>query len=234
MRADDDGFVNSPQRIMRMVSCSKNDMDMLVFKQFVIPFESGICVIKHWRIHNYLRNDRYRPTIYTAEKNSLSLDDSKAYVVGVPHGIPSGIPNDIPMGDAGKDRLGKDSIGKESIDNNQPSVPDGTTHKRFTPPTIDEVIDYCNERMNNIDPQRWYDFYTSKAWMIGKNKMKDWKAAIRTWETNQSSNGSSKIGKMGQAAYRQESSHEKLKRMLREAEERESIGDNQANNNMFG
>ena len=54
----------------------------------------------------------------------------------------------------------------------------------FTPPTIEEVIAYCLERQNKVDPQKFIDFYTSKGWMVGKNKMKDWKAAVRTWENN--------------------------------------------------
>lgn len=52
----------------------------------------------------------------------------------------------------------------------------------FIPPTLEEVISYCKERNNSVDPQKWYDFYSAKGWMIGKNKMKDWKAAVRTWE----------------------------------------------------
>jgi hypothetical protein len=55
-------------------------------------------------------------------------------------------------------------------------------YNSFTPPTIEEVQIYCKERNNNVDAEKWYDFYLSKGWMIGKNKMRDWKAAIRTWE----------------------------------------------------
>ena len=55
---------------------------------------------------------------------------------------------------------------------------------RFIPPTIEEVKNYCIERKNDVDPQKWFDFYTAKNWMIGKTKMKDWKAAVRTWENN--------------------------------------------------
>jgi hypothetical protein len=55
---------------------------------------------------------------------------------------------------------------------------------KFIHPTIDHVIAYCNERQNNVDPVKWIDFYSAKGWMIGKNKMKDWKAAVRTWENN--------------------------------------------------
>ena len=56
------------------------------------------------------------------------------------------------------------------------------TLTKFVPPTLDEVKEYCKERNNKVDPEKWFDFYKSKGWMIGKNKMKDWKAAVRTWE----------------------------------------------------
>lgn len=54
--------------------------------------------------------------------------------------------------------------------------------RNFVPPTFEEVRNYCIERNNNVDPERFVDFYSSKGWMVGKNKMKDWKAAVRTWE----------------------------------------------------
>ena len=56
--------------------------------------------------------------------------------------------------------------------------------KKFTKPTLEEIRNYCDERSNGIDPEYFYDFYESKDWMIGKNKMKDWKSAVRTWEKN--------------------------------------------------
>ena len=63
----------------------------------------------------------------------------------------------------------------------------------FVPPTLDEVSEYCRERGNRVDPEKWFDFYASKGWMIGKNKMKDWKAAVRTWEKD--SGGSQPVRK---------------------------------------
>ena len=63
--------------------------------------------------------------------------------------------------------------------------------KRFTPPTVDEVKAYCSERNNNVDAQRFVDYYTSNGWLVGKNKMKDWKAAVRTWERNNTSSSKS-------------------------------------------
>jgi hypothetical protein len=59
----------------------------------------------------------------------------------------------------------------------------------FTPPTLQQVIDYCNERNKGVDPERWFNFYQAKGWMVGKNKMKDWKAAVRTWENNGGNHG---------------------------------------------
>lgn len=125
MRADDDGFVNNPKKIQRMIGCGDDDLKLLIAKQFIIPFESGICVIKHWRIHNYIRNDRYKPTMYKEEKGQLLLEENNMY--GLSNSVPLvdtdssknnlGIPdgyrmdtNGIPNGNPGKVRLGKDSI----------------------------------------------------------------------------------------------------------------------------
>ena len=104
--ADDDGFVNSPKSIMRQVGASIDDLNLLLVKKFVISFDSGVIVIKHWRINNYLRSDRYKETNYLEEKAQLVIEENGAYTlkseldtVGIPSGIPS---------------IGKDSIGKVS------------------------------------------------------------------------------------------------------------------------
>lgn len=79
MRADDDGFINSPRKIQRMIGASEDDIKVLITKKFIIPFESGVVVIKHWKIHNYIQNDRYKPTVYTEEMAKLSVKDNKSY-----------------------------------------------------------------------------------------------------------------------------------------------------------
>lgn len=79
MNADDDGFVGKPKTIMRMCRASEDDLTVLKGKQFVISFDTGVIVIRHWRIHNYLRKDTYHPTIYEQEKSMLCLDKSDAY-----------------------------------------------------------------------------------------------------------------------------------------------------------
>lgn len=81
MRADDDGFVSSPKKIMKIVGCSEDDFKVLITKQFVIPFKSGIIVIKHWKIHNYIQKDRYKETIYKEEKSLINTDENEVYTL---------------------------------------------------------------------------------------------------------------------------------------------------------
>lgn len=79
MRADDDGFINKPKTIMLMIGCKNDDMAILTAKKFIIPFEAGIVVIKHWKIHNYIQKDRYNETKYKELKGELELDENGAY-----------------------------------------------------------------------------------------------------------------------------------------------------------
>lgn len=79
MLADDDGFVNSPKSIMRQAGASVDDLNLLIAKRFILTFDSGIIVIKHWRIHNYIQKDRYKETKYFEEKSTLMLDEKGAY-----------------------------------------------------------------------------------------------------------------------------------------------------------
>ena len=79
MRADDDGFVNSPKKIMKFVGASVDDMNVLIARQFIISFESGVVVIRHWKMHNYIRKDTYKETPYKNEKALLCLDENNGY-----------------------------------------------------------------------------------------------------------------------------------------------------------
>ena len=179
MNADDDGFVNNPKKIQKMCGASDDDFKLLIAKSFIILFDSGIIVIKHWKMHNYIQADRYRPTDYVEEKSMLGIKSNKAYTLDVSKMDTECIQN----GYIGKDSIGKVSIDKNSIDkDSKGEIVRGEKAKRFYPPTLDEVKQYCEERKNNIDPMAFIDFYSSKGWMIGKNRMKDWKAAVRTWE----------------------------------------------------
>ena len=170
MRADDDGFVNNPKKIMRMIGAGTDDLNVLLAKRFVLGFESGVIVIKHWRMHNYIQNDRYKETAYLEEKSHLILKVNKAYSFMDTECIQdvSSLESQI--------RLAKNRIDKNSIDKNR-------IDKRFTPPTLEEVQAYCDERKNNVDAERFVDYYASQKWKKANGQpVADWKACIRTWE----------------------------------------------------
>ncbi len=178
MLADDDGFVNSPKSIMRQAGASTDDLNLLMAKRFILAFDSGVIVIKHWRIHNYIQKDRYKESKYMEEKATLMIDPNGAYTECIQD--VSTLDTQVRLGkDRDRIELGEGSVGE---DNEDSATPSPTRQKRFTPPTVDDVRDYCQERGNAVDPQRFVDYYTSNGWMVGKNKMKDWKAAVRNWE----------------------------------------------------
>lgn len=114
MRADDDGFINNSKRIQRMIGASDDDFKVLIAKQFIIPFETGVIVIKHWKMHNYIQKDRYKPTIYEAEKETLLLDKKGVYTKSDTKCIQD-VYNPDTQDRLGKDRLelGKDKEKKE-------------------------------------------------------------------------------------------------------------------------
>ena len=113
MEGDDDGFINSPKKIMRTIGASQDDLNILFAKKFVIPFESGVVVIKHWRIHNYIRSDRYNETLYKDEKALLEQDENGSYSLKNLNGIP------VVDQRLTQVRLEEDRIGKVSIEENK-------------------------------------------------------------------------------------------------------------------
>ena len=192
VNADDDGFVGSPKRIQRSIGASDDDLKLLIAKGFVIVFQSGVIVITHWKMHNTIKKDRYTKTIYTDELNQLGSSENKAYKLIVDNAETiwnqNGTKPDpkCPQnGTADKNRLDKNRL--EESENNRKS-------NRFAPPSVDDVRAYCLERGNNIDPDKFVDYYTGNGWMIGRNKMKDWKATVRSWERNDYSNNKKQNG----------------------------------------
>lgn len=165
MQADDDGFINAPKRIQRVIGASDDDLKLLIAKKFIIPFESGVVVQKHWHINNNIRSDRYKETVYLEEKSLLESKPNGAYAL-------VGLSDGIPTVSVDKNRLGEIRLDK-----------DREERGRFTPPTLSEVQSYIEEKGYHIDAEAFINFYESKGWMIGKNKMKSWKGAIGTWES---------------------------------------------------
>ena len=207
MRADDDGFVNSPKKTMRITGASSDDMNILIMRKFIIPFDSGVVVIKHWRIHNYIRKDTYVETKYKDEKEQLMLDENNAYTAKKMQLLQlcdEYVDEPSTQVRLGKDRLGKDRLGKDRIEKNigdadaphtqgepiiQTETSDaaaGKKRKQFKKPTVEEIEKFAHElNLTNLDPQYFYDYYESNGWMVGKNHMKDWKATAKNWNRRQ-------------------------------------------------
>lgn len=141
MNADDDGFINNPNSIRRTVGASEDDLKILLAKKFIIHFESGVIVIKHWKMHNYIQKDRYKPTDYIEERSCLSLDDKNAYSIALePLKIEDSSKMDtecIQNGDIGKVRLGKDRIGKVRLGKD--------INTSVSKETVSRILDYLNQ-----------------------------------------------------------------------------------------
>ena len=290
MRADDEGFINSPKKIQRMVGATEDDLKLLIAKNFIIPFESGVVVIKHWKIHNYIRKDRITETVYQEEKKQLIEKENGAYTFNrydlleidnsdetprqkaykessLPYsfnykmkrafegkhcpicntimsstnkGTMPSIQHNLPISKGGvhelenisvvclscntslqdkeTDKLNNDEVIKTwdkiqelekqninwfwnlglleqcqtsggqmsaQVRLGKVSIGKVNNKERFVKPTLEEIKAYCDERNNGINAEAFFDFYESKNWMIGKSKMKDFKACIRTWEQRQ-------------------------------------------------
>ncbi len=191
--ADDDGFNNQVSNAMFKAHASVDDLKILMLKNFVIRFDSGVIVIKHWRMHNTLRKDRYTPTNFQEELSLLGIKDNGAYTLGC-----QTVAKRLPQSSLEEISVDKGSIGEgNSADSAAP------TPKRFVKPTLEEVTTYCKERKNNVDPQRFIDFYESKGWKVGNQPMKDWKACVRTWEKREGG-GCSKGGNTSPSKYDRE------------------------------
>ena len=190
MEADDDGFIDSVKRIKRMIGASDDDLKLLIAKQFLIPFESGVIVIKHWRLHNTLRKDRYKETIHIDEKEQLKENEDRSYE-RLPNGcqtVANWLPNGCQTVAVDKNRIEENREEKEST----PKTKSKHTSKRFIKPTIEEIKEYCAQNDLKIDCERFYDYYESNDWHVGNNKMKSWKATARNWNRNNYSNRNNK------------------------------------------
>ena len=136
MRADDDGFVSNPKKIIKIIGANEDDLKLLAYKQFVIPFENGICVIRHWKINNYLRKDRYIETIYKEEKRELKEDENGIY-------NKSGNNLVYQKTTDGIHSIEKNSIEEYSIEKNRRDIM-SSKHD-----TVSKIIDYLNEKTSS-------------------------------------------------------------------------------------
>lgn len=204
--ADNDGFVDNPRSLVKMLGASFDDYNLLVFKKFIIEFESGVIVIKHWRIHNLMRMDRYKPTVYQKELAMLDLKENKAYTLKEidinlfkkeqekisenKSWQPNG--NQVaPQINISKDKLSKENIRKEKIlkDKEDSSELNPQSSQIFIElPALkkdfivtEEFIKELQELYPAVDAQT--EIKKMKGWLIShpKNRKSNTKAFITNW-----------------------------------------------------
>lgn len=130
MNGDDDGFIGNVKTVKRMIGASDDDLKLLLAKEFLIPFESGVVVIKDWKIHNYIRKDRYSETVYKQEKRLLSENESGQYEMGRPNVIP--LPDQrLPQDKLGEGKLGEDKLSKGSGSKESPAPDAANAHSFY-------------------------------------------------------------------------------------------------------
>lgn len=169
MQADDDGFLDNYNSIMRNVKCNADDLRLLIAKNFVIGFDSGVIVIRDWRVHNQLRKDRYHPTKYLQERQQLQVLDNGEYAL-----VATGCQVGNQM--ATEYSIEENSIGKVSIEEKRESAP-APARK----PTIDEVKAFCDEQGIAIDVDLFYNYYECRGWLLDGKPVRDWKALVKVW-----------------------------------------------------
>ncbi len=185
MRADDDGFINNPKKIQRMVGSSEDDLKLLIAKRFIIAFESGVIVIKHWKIHNYIQKDRYKPTLYQEEKSILTNKNNNSYTVET-ECIHDGYSLETQVR-LGKDRL---ELGKDRKDIT-PSQPKATParHKYGEYKNV-LLSDQELEKLKSEFPSDWQKRIenVSEYCATSGRTYKNYLAVIRKWAKKDNSN----------------------------------------------
>ena len=155
MRADDDGFVNNPKKLQRYIGAGDDDLKLLLAKRFVIGFASGVIVIKHWRMHNTLRKDRYSPTQYQEELAMLDVKDNRAYTERVADVLPV---------------VGR--IIEEAVE----------AVEAADKPTLEDVIDYAESCQMAVNPRRFFTYYSERDWKTVNGTPIQWRMKLEEWD----------------------------------------------------
>lgn len=164
MRADDDGFVNSPKKITRMIGASQDDLKILIQKRFIIPFESGVIVIRHWRVHNYIPKDRYHETTFREEMESLIIKDNREYVSRFDCGVNTECIQDVSNTDT-------ECIQDESKMDTQIRIDKNRVDKN----SIDKSNIYCSEPLASSAPEVPAMILNDNSeWLPSKDDLEGW------------------------------------------------------------
>lgn len=201
LNADNEGFVGSPKRVQRLIGASDNDMKQLLDKRYILSFESGVVVIKHWYINNYIRGDRKGGTTYLEEKSLLKLDNKNAYTEAT-----KSMSKDKQMTDKcqtdGRQMTDKcppreDKIREDKIRIEENNISAHTHEDNFSSdldyligiPTLQEVKDFVTLHSYPIDPETFYNHYSSVGWKKGGQPIENWEALVVQWARTENMRG---------------------------------------------
>lgn len=191
MDADDEGFVGNPKRLQRVIGATDKDMQNLIDKRYILTFQSGIIVIKHWYIHNYIPKERFSNTTYTEEKATLKLDDKNAYTeiskcnTGCHTKCNTECNTDVIQNDNQVSYECTTQIKLNEIKLNKNKRENAYTHAHedILPfiPTLQEVKDFFKLKSISIDPERFYNYYSSLGWKKGNTPIENWQLLALEW-----------------------------------------------------
>ena len=192
MRADDDGFLNNPKKIMRSIGAGQNELELLIAKKFILCFESGVIVVKHWRLHNYIQKDRYKQTVYTEELSKLKLKDNNVYSLDT-ECIQNGNTGKVSI-ELGKDRLGKDILSAEKSAKPKKRKFGNFQNILLTETEYKKLI----EDFGDLKAHQWIEKVSEGIEMKGY-KYKNHNLAIRSWMKKESEKPEIKQVKLNEA-----------------------------------
>lgn len=178
MRADDDGFVSGPKKIIKMTGASNDDYRILESKQFIFPFENGVCVIKDWKVHNYIQKDRYQETIYKNQKNALNIDQNGSYTKCIQNVSKMDTQVRLELEkELEKEKEKKPRVSKKAGKEKEALVkPEGYDNLSFTK---DQTVK-LSERFDNITLNSIFDKLSAYKEATGKRYKSDY-GAINSW-----------------------------------------------------
>lgn len=192
MRADDDGFVSSPKRITRTVSCSADDLNLLVLKGFLIPFKSGVCVIVDWKRNNDFKRDRFHPTVYQTEYRKLGIENRKYFLLDTDclqdvsrlETESSLVYSSLVQSSCSCSpaREGDQATANWQLSDNRPPAGNEQRPRLSPAPLLESVKAYAEELgASEEEAAKFFDYNTARGWLVSGKPIADWKALFRSW-----------------------------------------------------
>lgn len=183
MEADDEGFV-SPKRILRLHGISNDSLKLLIVKQYLIPFESGVVVITDWKRNNYLDKNRIRETIYVKEKKMLKYDEENLKYFFVSEASNPVLPDVKQMLNESLTNVKPEEKRRE-----EKSGEENNIKVKKSKPTLEEIKAYIKDKKLNVNANDFYQYFEEGNWIDSKgNKVKNWKQKLLTWNRYKSNN----------------------------------------------